>query len=155
MFSEFATNRKNGPGSHRKSVAPSGINPNLLDTSQDKGSFGRDSDRKTSLISREAPETSYPPVISQIATLLGQIHDYSFPIFDFAEATKNNPLLVASQHFFVNSNLLQAFSIPPEKLRNFLVTIESGYHKDLPCTYSFLSISFIFYTDSFTSPIRS
>lgn len=67
--------------------------------------------------------------------LLLQIHNYHFPIFDFAEATLNRPLIVMSYQLFIQSGLLSRLNLPIGKFLNFMIAIESGYRSNLTCTH--------------------
>ncbi|KAI9015115.1 hypothetical protein BC832DRAFT_528155 [Gaertneriomyces semiglobifer] len=63
--------------------------------------------------------------------LLVRINEYNFPIFDFAEATQNQPLLVLSYHLVVQSGLLSRMQLPVDKFVNFMWNVEGGYRKEL------------------------
>jgi hypothetical protein len=80
------------------------------------------------------PGAAYPPILPEVAPLLLKCGDYNWQIFDFSKATSNHSLTVLSHHLFTNANLFEAFSIPRDKFRNFLLAVEKGYHSNLPCT---------------------
>ncbi|KAL5037160.1 hypothetical protein RTP6_004631 [Batrachochytrium dendrobatidis] len=75
---------------------------------------------------------AYPPIIEGIAPLLSRCVEYNWPIFDLTQLTQHNTLIVLAHHLFTTSNLFEAFSVPRDKFRSFIRTIERGYHEDLP-----------------------
>jgi hypothetical protein len=74
----------------------------------------------------------YPPVDSSVIQLCSKWSDYNWQIFEFSKLTCNHSLAVLSQHLFTNANFFETFNIPQDKFRNFVFTIEKGYHEDLP-----------------------
>lgn len=62
-------------------------------------------------------------------SLISNIIDWNFPIFEFNEVTNGRPLFFVGQALFSKYQFLEKFHIPREKLDNFLNTIENGYHK--------------------------
>lgn len=73
----------------------------------------------------------------QTVPLLVRINEYNFPIFDFADATKNKPLLVLSHHLVVQTGLLSRLQLPVDKFLNFMGEIEKGYNPELTCKFQF------------------
>ncbi|KAI9189613.1 hypothetical protein H9P43_001046 [Blastocladiella emersonii ATCC 22665] len=70
-----------------------------------------------------------PATLEHYAMLLP---DYNFPVFEYADATTNQPLSCMLFQLFKRHNLFAAFAIPGNRFWSFAVTIENGYHSDLP-----------------------
>ncbi|KAJ3273736.1 cAMP-specific 3',5'-cyclic phosphodiesterase 4D [Terramyces sp. JEL0728] len=76
------------------------------------------------------------PDISSLLTLevleyLERIPEYSFPIFEFADATNQNPLFVMSHKLVIQSGLLSKLQFSPVKFMNFMADVEKGYDPNL------------------------
>ncbi|KAJ3105149.1 cAMP-specific 3',5'-cyclic phosphodiesterase 4D [Phlyctochytrium planicorne] len=74
----------------------------------------------------------------KVITLLGRMHEYNFPIFEFGDATGGHPLLVMAHHLMVVGDgrrglggVVGRLGLSPEKFLNAMATIEEGYHADL------------------------
>lgn len=93
-------------------------------------------DRALARRSSDDPGAAYPPILDNITPLLLKSNDYNWQIFEFSKATSNHSLTVLAHHLFTNANLFEAFTIPRDKFRNFLLAIEKGYHSDLPCKFN-------------------
>lgn len=70
--------------------------------------------------------------------MLAKVNTYNFPIFDFAESTKNQPLLVLAKHLVVDGGLLERLQLPTDKFITFIHNIEIGYKPELRCKFNLI-----------------
>ena len=71
---------------------------------------------------------------SEVKTMLLDIENINFSIFEFSDLTSGQPLFVMSHTLFIESGLLSRLSIPNDKFLSFMHAIESGYDSQLACT---------------------
>ncbi|KAH9264150.1 hypothetical protein BASA83_012408 [Batrachochytrium salamandrivorans] len=147
LFSEIAARRRRGrakSGGRRRPSFSHGIagriEPPIIEAQSLYQEEFRDDpemtphyrQRDTMLMTEDDLGAEYPPVIEGIAPLLARCVEYNWPIFEVTQATYQHPLSVLAQHLFTTGNLFEAFSVPRDKFRSFIRTIEKGYHDDLP-----------------------
>jgi hypothetical protein len=72
----------------------------------------------------------------KIQELLSDVGHYNWDIFEF-EKLAVRPLYTLGLYMFHKAGLVGRFMIPVDKLRLFLVKIESGYHSNNPCMIIF------------------
>ncbi|KAM4675651.1 cGMP-inhibited 3',5'-cyclic phosphodiesterase 3A [Discoglossus pictus] len=75
-----------------------------------------------------------PLIIENVESLMGEINNWNFPIFDFVE--KMGPrcgqiLSQVSYRLFEDMGLLETFKIPAREFMNYFHALESGY-RDIP-----------------------
>jgi hypothetical protein len=68
-----------------------------------------------------------------VVSLLSQVYDLNFPIFDFLEQTKGYPLTVLGHHLTIETGLLARLNLNPTKFLNFLRKVEASYDSTLSC----------------------
>ncbi|KAI9208239.1 Pde4d2 in complex with inhibitor Npv [Polychytrium aggregatum] len=68
---------------------------------------------------------------AQTLPLLSRIGEFNFPIFDFANATMDRPLMVMTHHLVTKTGIMNRLALPMDKFLRFISTIEEGYHADL------------------------
>ncbi|XP_053575694.1 cGMP-inhibited 3',5'-cyclic phosphodiesterase 3A [Bombina bombina] len=81
-----------------------------------------------------APE---PLVMENIDSLLVEVNNWNFPIFDFVEKTGTRCGEILSQmsyRLFDDMGLLETFKIPLREFMNYFHALECGY-RDIPCKY--------------------
>ncbi|KAJ3162157.1 High affinity cAMP-specific 3',5'-cyclic phosphodiesterase 7A [Geranomyces variabilis] len=64
--------------------------------------------------------------------LLGRIQEYNWPLFEFRDECGGRPLGTLSTYLFRRADLFNAFKIPLDVFRTFIVNIENGYRSELP-----------------------
>ncbi|KAJ3152656.1 High affinity cAMP-specific 3',5'-cyclic phosphodiesterase 7A [Geranomyces michiganensis] len=64
--------------------------------------------------------------------LLGRVQEYNWPLFDFRDECGGRPLGTLATHLFRHADLFNAFKIPLDVFRTFIVNIENGYRAELP-----------------------
>jgi hypothetical protein len=64
--------------------------------------------------------------------LIGQTHEWTFPIFELEGLAQGRPLIFLCTFLFQKYNLFDFYKIKIEKFYNFMNSIEAGYHADLP-----------------------
>lgn len=75
---------------------------------------------------------------TEVLDYLDRIPEYSFPIFEFADATNQNPLFVMSHKLVIQSGLLSKLQFSPLKFMNFMADVEKGYDPNLTCNVSLI-----------------
>lgn len=72
-----------------------------------------------------------------VQTLLAQVGDWNWKLFDFSEACPGGkPLYILAHHLFSVNGLFEEFEIPVDKFSNMMWKVQQGY-RNLPCTLSF------------------
>jgi hypothetical protein len=69
----------------------------------------------------------------KVVKMLERVQKYNFPIFEFAAATQNRPLVVMAHTLMIKSGLVERLQLPVSKIMNFMFSVENGYRSDLTC----------------------
>eukprot|EP00842_Homolaphlyctis_polyrhiza_P005886 jgi/Hompol1/6299/HPOL_004922-RA len=70
-------------------------------------------------------------VTDEVRIYMENVDEFNFPLFDFADAASNHPLLVMSHHLIIESGLLDRLQLPADKFLHFMASIEAGYDQSL------------------------
>ncbi|KAJ3115749.1 hypothetical protein HDU96_000080 [Phlyctochytrium bullatum] len=92
--------------------------------------------RLTNSASKKGP-SNYPQFeemieLPKVIDMLGRCHEFNFPIFEFSDAVSGRPLSCLAFYLFKREGLFTHFQIPVDKFWKFIITIEQGYHADIP-----------------------
>ncbi|KAJ3209837.1 cAMP-specific 3',5'-cyclic phosphodiesterase 4A [Dinochytrium kinnereticum] len=70
--------------------------------------------------------------IPRVVELLNKCTDFNWPIFDFADLVSGRSLSCLAYFLFKREGLFTHFQIPVDRFWKFIITIEQGYHADIP-----------------------